>query len=267
MDATDNRLTIKSMDENTPLEAIQELTKYLDQTFGAKQIFVVPKTMQEKFKHCGFKFVDPENKNDRIRETSFESLANINSEQFLDLEFVHGDVIKNTDKENILDLMRKSKFLESKIKQYEMQEYNGFKLMCDYSMPFGVKDKSGKLVAFCRITDLGNGNYYLGDTFVDERAFGNKQKGTAYLYQQLGAECKAKFGGASVLLIAPPGMTDDESQTRVNEFENTYGCKAPQNVLFKFGAAKPELENVFKDEKTRIEKELEKTSTQSFGKT
>ncbi len=252
VDATDNRITVKSIDENTPLEAIGKLTVYLDENFGAKQIFILPKTMRQNFESFGFSSAKSQPEM-RIRVTSFESLSGVETGRFPNLKFVDGDLIKNTSEENIKVLARDSNFLKSKIDQYEQQGYSGFQLMCDYSIPFGVTDESDKLVAFCRVTDLGSGNYYLGDTFVDEQVFGDKQKGTAYLYREIGN----RYAAGSVLLIAPP--------ERVIEFETQYGCKTPDNVMFKFGAARPELQSIFLEEKERIEIASQKTFTQGHG--
>lgn len=244
VDATDNRLTLKSIDETVDEAGITKLTAYLDLNFGAKQIFSVPPALQEKFKTCGFKFVEPENKmKDRLRETSFKSLSEISvsAEAFPGLECIHGESVKNTTEDNIMTLAKGSNFLLSKITQYTEQGYPGFRLMCDYSHPFGVVDQKGKLVAFCRVTTLGNGNYYLSDTFVDESVFGTKPQGTAFLYKQVGNH----YQTGDVFLIAPPD--------RVDEFDSQYGCHPSQKAMFKFNAPKPELQQTFEEEKARIE--------------
>jgi hypothetical protein len=244
VDVTDNRLTIQSINEETPLDAIKTLTEYLDTNFGAKQVFVLPEKLHAIFSRFGFIKVDSTNKEDRLQTASFKDFFGIPAEPFPELSFVDGERVKTVSEENIRTLAQGSGFLKTKIEQYEAQGYPGFQLMCESSRPFGVINQTRELVAFCRVTELNKGNYYLSDTFVDEKAFDGKQKGTAFLYQQIGKAYQEEVGDGSVFLIVP--------SDRMDEFQKHYGCTAPENVMFKFCSPGPELEKVFSEELERM---------------
>jgi hypothetical protein len=105
VDVTDNRVTLESLDHSVEEAGIKKLTDYLDCNIGAKQIFIVPSEHQEKFKKCGFTFVDPANKmKERLRETSFSALSSISAEALPALQFIHGYIVENATEENIMAL-------------------------------------------------------------------------------------------------------------------------------------------------------------------
>jgi hypothetical protein len=261
VDATDNRITLTSIDESLGLDDIRNLTTELDNHFGAKQIFKIPDSLKSLFMKFHYYF-DPtaQKSSERLRETTVNSLIKIDSECNMPegCAFVSGKkLLDGVSQDNINALMTQSKFLEAKIQQYQLQGYEGFQLMCHYSTPYGIKNKEGKLLAFCRITDLKNGEYYLSDTFVDENVFKTKAIGTAYLYKQVGHALHELFKQPNLrlLLIAPP--------FREEEFDKHYGCKSPSHLAVKFGPAKPELQEVFNEEVKRCCKVQHTTLTYS----
>ena len=239
VDATDNRLTIDSIDPSTPEEAIHDLVDYLE-GIGGKQIFIVPDDLKLHF--LGFTkdpALDP--KSERLRETSFEKLGEIVPSAFeKSFHLVIGtDYFKHVSLDNIEKLMQTSNFLATKLEQYKLQKYAGFQLMCTYSTPIALIDSSsGEIKAYCRITHLSGNNYYLGDTFVDVDYFGDKAKGTALLYSSL-ANAKIFPEAARILLIVPPG--------RVDEFRY-YGCDVPKDLITRFAAPGKALTEIFEEE-------------------
>lgn len=238
IDPTDNRLTVESMQESISSEAIKTLTTYLDEHFGGKQIFVVPTQTEAAFIENEF---TKANAASRVQTTSFEKLAAIKRQDFTSLQFVSGKDFNPIEKD-VLALTNASDFLPSKLQQYEIQGEPGIQLMCKFGTPYGIKDSTGQLVAFCRATLLAENTFYLSDTLVNENTFGSKAAGTAYLYRQIGEQQKT----GRVLLIAPPNRTE--------EFQKNYGCEIPNDVLIKFRAPRPELEKVLNEEINSLNK-------------
>lgn len=256
VDATDNRITLKSIDDTLKLDEVRDLTRELELQLGAKRILIIPsKHVQGLFASCGYSADTAASPaTDRFRETTTADLAKITVEpQEEKWDWVKGDDLKKSRRTDVESLMDTSKFLASKIKDYQMQGYEGFQLMCQYSTPFGMKDKD-KLHAFCRVVDLGNGNGYLCDTWVDEAKFGSKQAGTAMLYRFVGES----LPNMRLLLIAPP--------ERVEEFDTLYGCKRSKDIMLKFGAPGHRLAKVFEEEVKNLKKvnEEEADLGQSF---
>lgn len=277
IDATDNRLTLKKIDPTISPEGIAKLLTYLDEKFGAKQFFIVPSGLVEPFEKHGFTCNKTCNvdSNFRLRESSIENFSKIkiSLEKKMDFKnrcsfYTHTD-FPNISPENIEELMKDSKFLSSKIEQYKLQGYDGFKLMCQYSKPYGLYDNTNnRLVGFCRVTELDKkSNLYLSDTFVDESFFKNKEDGTAYLYNLVSLEFQRTLPGnnVSIFLIAPPN--------RVEEFEKSYGCIPPNTasqensfkILSKFSSPKPGIQEVFEQEKLATEQNASLTSQFRIG--
>jgi hypothetical protein len=244
VDATDSRLMIKSMGEGVAKKGIKALVEYLGKKFGGKHIFCgVPESLQQHFIALGYTVDTQANPNtSRLRETFVNNLLNIKVEDYPDLTFIQDKAIQEISEENVASLMEQSGFLPKKIEQYKLQGYEGFQLMCNYSQPFGIKNALDELVAFCRVTDLGNGTFYLSDTFIDDREFEERSTGTAYLYQKVGEALGDPT--SRVLLIVPPG--------REEEFDKNYACRPPQDVLVKFSPPQEELSQVFLEEKERL---------------
>ena len=249
VDATDNRLTIRDLKlpiEPDIHEGITLLSSFLAEHFGGKQIFIIPNELKVHFQACGFSLNPTANPaSARLRVTTFENLSGVTYDSVKDVQLLTVDpVILKADtsenRANIEALMSNSKFLASKIAQYEMQGYEGFQLMCEYSAPIALAHE-GRIVAFCRVTHLTGNDYYLGDTFVDETYFFSKAEGTAILYHRVSLLQPT----GRILVIAPPD--------RVREFEEAYSCEVPidSNILTKFALPGPDLALVFEEEKAR----------------
>lgn len=272
IDPTDNRITTISLDSHLDLRDIKELTQWLGKNFGGKQILTVPEKLKKYFIECGYSSSPIDNSaTDRMRETFIQELRNIHPSTNIALDnniHINND-FNHIDSNQIKNLMENSGFLSPKIDQYLSQGLEGFKLMCQQSMPFGLQDIDGKLIAFCRVTDLKNGDYYLSDTFVDETAFGTKQSGTSYLYKIVGdqldqiikqnstnqEEKSSQHSNARILLIAPPN--------RLEEFK-TYGCCLPNDLLLKFNLPQKGFTLAFEKATAQIEHQTE-YKTLRFG--
>jgi hypothetical protein len=259
VDATDNRLTIRDL--RSPMEpdineGITRLSTFLAEHFGGKQIFILPDELKVHFQACGFS-LDPtaHPASARLRVTTFANLSQIIYDRAKDAQLSTVDpvVLKTDNSENrahIEALMKNSKFLVSKIAQYEMQGYEGFQLICEYSQPIALANQ-GRIVAFCRVTHLNGNDYYLGDTFVDETDFSSKAEGTAILYHRV----SLLHPSGRILVIAPPD--------RVQEFEEAYGCEVVRgrDIMTKFALPGPDMTLVFEEEKERL---LQNTLVRSF---
>jgi len=250
VDTTDNRLTIR--DFQSPIEpdineGIILLNTFLAQCFGGKQIFIVPDELKPYFQACGFSLDPTANPaSTRLRVTTFAKLSGIRYDQVKDAQLLTVDpaILKTDTPENRMNieaLMQNSKFLASKIAQYEMQGYEGFQLMCEYSHPIALAYR-GRIVAFCRVTHLSGNDYYLGDTFVDETYFSSKAEGTEILYHRV----SLLHPTGRILVIAPPD--------RVQEFEEAYGCEVVRegDILTRFAMPRPDMALVFEEEKERL---------------
>ncbi len=255
IDPMDNRITIENIHDIDALDdnATGYLVNYLDAHFGGKQIFILPNALQNKFKEHGFTN-DPAKQPiiHRVCASTFNEFKNIAIPENIAALYITHSFITNADvepkmREDVFqDLARNSGFLKTKIEQYSNQNFLGFRLMCQYSRVFALCDlKTNEIVAFCRITSLSNGNFYLSDTLVNPEYFeGNKALGTALLYKRV-ADCFPLEN--RVLLISPPD--------RAEEFK-TYGCQSiaaeNQNIYIKFSSAKPGFEEIFKNACTQL---------------
>lgn len=249
IDPHDNRLTaiigdLKGIDQTM----VQELCKVLDVHFGGKEFVVVDKKLAALFEEQGFTSCSVNNeRGNRVRITTpkaLQSAKDLKKDETLQEEILFADTIL-TYKEQLVELMAKSGFTPEKIQDYSSKGEAGLSILCSHSLTFALI-KNEKLVAFCRVSLLGDGYGYLADTLVDEDCFGTKQQGTAYLYNYVGKLCQRE-NIKQLLLIAPI--------KREQEFYTDYGCKRPDEadidkvVLVKFSAPGLALKETFEEQK------------------
>lgn len=274
IDAHDSRIIAVVQSANLPADmakrqkAAAELTAYLE-TYKGKCTILCNSKHQDLFKNCEFAFT-PEDPCKRMVETTPAGLRGTLESKETGKYFIKH--IEHPEKyfDQIITLMKKSGFLESKIKEYIDKGTNGIQVMFKNARTQCLFDRSGKLVGLCRdsfqgVNDAGEKIGYLGDTLIDPEAFMTEKekqnktseeviaaaraRGTQELYKQ----ASYAFDYNRIQLIAPP--------KREKEFEDNFGFKKPivsetnsMVTLYRFGPATSKYQEKLQQHLTAIQK-------------
>lgn len=147
--------------------------------------------------------------------------------------------------ERLMELAAGSGFLPEKIQDYMAKGMSGLLAMQQETVARPtIFDENGRVVACCTLSCPAYGPAYIADTWVDEKVFGSKAIGTAFLYQHIGATQPA---GKKIHLIMAPNR---EAEFRSYGFETPVG-----EIGVAFQAAGPYLAHAFAWQKEQAVKE------------
>jgi hypothetical protein len=305
IDPHDNRITGCDFDGLLSLSAtdqefvVDKICSYLKEKCGGKEFLFLPSALSQLFQKYGFissyNELPPEKQDGpkRARFVTAKKLAEaklnypsdaagILDSESLTYTFSAADrKLFRSQKEGLLALAVTSGFSPQKVKDYAEKAGDGMLLAFtdDANLPFALVNAEGEIFACCRITILGNGFGYMGDTFANvdflqkilhiENAGFAKAIGTYLLYREIGKylQRNSALMPQTLLLIDPPPYKfklgeKDAVLDRVEEFDRNFGCQPLSELqkeqgiqaLMSFDSPKNDLQQAF-NERVRSVKE------------